>query len=54
MDIELYVKSLKEANEVFGINNDYLEGKKSYEEMTPMEKADINFINYYKGKKANA
>ena len=36
---------LKKSNEDFEISNDYLEGKKEYEQMDSMEKADIDFIN---------
>ena len=45
MDRENYIKYLKKSNEDFGINNDYLEGKKEYKDMNNIEKADIDFIN---------
>lgn len=45
MNRENYIERLKEANNVFGISNDYLEGKKDYSEMDSIEKADIDFIN---------
>ena len=42
---ESYIEYLKKSNEDFEISNDYLEGKKEYEQMDSMEKADIDFIN---------
>ena len=38
---ESYIEYLKKSNEDFEISNDYLEGKKEYEQMDLMEKADI-------------
>ena len=53
MNRENYIERLKEANNVFGISNDYLEGKKAYEDMDSIEKADIDFINSLIGGVAN-
>ena len=38
------LKELKELNRELGINNDYLEGKKDYSEMTPLEQVDYDGI----------
>lgn len=54
MSRETDIKYLKEANAAFGISNDYLEGKKEYEDMTIMEKADIDFINLLYGVEVDA
>ena len=43
------LEEIKEMNREFGINNDYLEGKKDYEKMTPMEQVDYDEV--YGGKK---
>ena len=47
MDRDLYIKGLKEANEVFGIDNSYLENEKSEKELIEIEKADLDFINRF-------
>ena len=36
------LEELKELNKEFGINNDYLEGKKDYDKMTPLEQCDYD------------
>ena len=48
MNRESYIERLKESNRVFGISNDYLEGKKAYEDMDSIEKADTDFIRSLK------
>ena len=47
VDIEKYIIYLKQANRDFGLNNDYLEGKKDYKDMNNIEKVDIDFINHF-------
>ena len=54
LDRETKLKYLKEANAAFDISNDYLEGKKEYEDMTIMEKTDIDFINLLYGVEVDA
>lgn len=46
------IEELKELNKEFGMSNDYLEGKKPYEKMTPLEQTDYDKY-FSKGEKKN-